>query len=712
MKIVNFSIFLDKMGENNITRGLNMFYVIDKKTETGAQGFVVLNEKKDGAKRDYDEYPSRIHNFDNTREGSLQGIKYCANQRAINLDKHYDWYDALHEFFEILGENTTEDDVSLIEGVYNSFNLKKLKDNLENNIKKQKPREVRNNLFVYNLAKFPKILARMIGVNEELCADLSKAILREDYQAAFNLLSEDNVKSSDVASTNDEIDVWKYVSFNENSSYNSITSYEYIDQDTYKKETFIDQDTYIPTIFKHYYPTRNSYKYAGSEEKEKERCIKIPCGEQLSKRVEALDNYIWGLKYIHNGDYKKRKSKEQLAKVFNSNKDDYKDDSRMRKFQRFDNLPNYQNYKGIARYICDLVSTFKLDNNIKYVLMPYPSSKKGNTNMVQIISKILGADPEYSRYFIDGSDIIERIADEASAHEGDNDARNVERHMESLEIKTDKIEQYKHENVIFVVFDDVTTTGSSLEALDRLLQDKGIKNIINFVFGKSLSWYSFIEQKDFKFNSNELYNLCPPRLDKVEIDKVENIIWDLDNTLKAKYKDKSNDNLKWYGGLDKILNDSRFKHRIVTNRSKNKMSNAELELINSSNNLDMVSNNKPFRKWDNIKHTKIYWEYDFWSEEYADSPIIKNPYFSKPSSFPVENALHAFNNEDGPWYPKTRKNTIGVGNNEADIAAYKRAGIYSVLVRWGNKAKIEDTFGANECFDTVEDFTKWLQSRM
>ena len=61
---------------------------------------------------------------------------------------------------------------------------------------------------------------------------------------------------------------------------------------------------------------------------------------------------------------------------------------------------------------------------------------------------------------------------------------------------------------------------------------------------------------------------------------------------------------------------------------------------------------------------------------------------------------------------ETRKNTIGVGNNEADIAAYKRAGIYSVLVRWGNKAKIEDTFGANECFDTVEDFTKWLQSKM
>lgn len=701
MKIVNFSIFLDKMGENNITRGLNMFYVIDKKTETGAQGFVVLNEKKDGAKRDYDECPSRIHNFDNTREGSLQGIKYCANQRAINLDKHYDWYDALHEFFEILGENATEDDVSLIEGVYNSFNLKKLKDNLENNIKKQKPREVRNNLFVYNLAKFPKILARMIGVNEELCADLSKAILREDYQAAFNLLSEDNVKSSDVAGTNDEIDVWKYVSFNENSSYNSITSYEYIDQDTYKKETFIDQDTYIPTIFKHYYPTRNSYKYAGSEEKEKERCIKIPCGEQLSKRVEALDNYIWGLKYIHNGDYKKRKSKEQLAMVFNSNKDDYKDDSRMRKFQRFDNLPNYQDYKGITRYICDLVSTFKLDNNIKYVLMPYPSSKKGNTNMVQIISKILGADPEYSRYFIDGSDIIERIADEASAHEGDNDARDVEKHMESLEIKTDKVKQYKHENVIFVVFDDVTTTGSSLEALDRLLQDKGIKNIINFVFGKSLSWYSFIEQEDFKFNSKGIES-------KPQLENVKNIIWDLDNTLKEK------GDTEWYGGLDKILNDSRFKHRIVTNRSKNKMSNEEIELIDSSNNLDIVPNNKPFKKFNIISiqdghREKLYWEYDFLD---GVSKTIKNPYFSKPSSFPVENALYEFNKEDGPRYSETCKNTIGVGNNEADIAAYKRAGIYSVLVRWGNKAKIEDTFGADECFDTVEDFTKWLQSRM
>lgn len=701
MKIVNFSIFLDKMGENNITRGLNMFYVIDKKTETGAQGFVVLNEKKDGAKRDYDEYPSRIHNFDNTREGSLQGIKYCANQRAINLDKHYDWYDALHEFFEILGENTTEDDVSLIEGVYNSFNLKKLKNNLENNIKKQKPREAGNNLFVYNLAKFPKILARMIGVNEKLCANLSKAILREDYQAAFNLLSEDNVKSSDVAGTNDEIDVWKYVSFNENSSYNSITSYEYIDQDIYKKETFIDQDTYIPTIFKHYNPTRNSYKYNGRG------CIEIQ-DEQLSKRVTDLENYIWGLKYIPDGDDEKREYKKKLTTVFKSYKDDSRD-SGMRKFQRFDNLPNYQDYKGIARYICDLVSTFKLDANIKYILMPYPSSKMGDTNIVQIISKILGNDPIYSRYFIDGSDIIERIADEASAHVGNNKGRNATERMKSLEIKTDKVKQYEHENVIFVVFDDVTTTGSSLEALDRLLQGKGIKNIVNFVFGKSIKWYSFIERKDFKFNSNELYNLCPPRLDKVE-----NIIWDLDNTLKAKYKDKSNDNLKWYDGLDKIINNTYFKHIIATNRSKSNMSYEELELINSSS-LEISGNNNPFKKVDIVseqkENKKLYWEYDFLDD---GSLTIKNLYFSKPSAFPVQNALYLFNKEQDKdhRYPETCKNTIGVGNNEADIAAYKRAGIYSVLVRWGNKAKIEDTFGADACFDTVEDFTKWLQSRM
>lgn len=696
MKIVNFSIFLDKMGENNITRGLNMFYVIDSIDNNGRKSYEILTENElDINGKQQNVNANEIHSFSNTDEV----VKYCAKRRSINLEEEGNAYSNLYVFLKILQDDVTEAEATLIELVYGKIYLNSLRAKFKNKINRPGD-EAKNDLFFYNLAKFPKILARMIGINEELCADLSKAILREDYQAAFNLLSEDNIKSSDVASTNDEIDVWKYVSFNENSSYNSSASYEYIDQDIYKKETFIDQDTYIPTIFKHYNPTRNSYKYAGSEEKEKERCIKIPCGEQLSKRVETLDNYIWGLKYIHDGDAKKREYKKHLTTVFNSYKDDSRD-SGMREFQRFDNLPNYQDYKGIARYICDLVSTFKLDPNIKYVLMPYPSSKMGNTNMVQIISKILGADPKYSRYFIDGSDIVERIADEASAHGGNNDARNVEKHMESLEIKTDKIEQYKRENVIFVVFDDVTTSGASLEALDRMLQDKGIKNIINFVFGKSLRWYSFIEQKDFKFNSKGIES-------KPQLENVKNIIWDLDNTLKEK------GDTEWYGGLDKILNDSRFKHRIVTNRSKNKMSNEEIELIDSSNNLDIVPNNKPFKKFNIISiqdghREKLYWEYDFLD---GVSKIIKNPYFSKPSAFPVQNALYAFNNEDGPWYPETCKNTIGVGNNEADIAAYKRAGIYSVLVRWGNKAKIEDTFGANECFDTVEGFTKWLQSRM
>ena len=525
----------------------------------------------------------------------------------------------------------------------------------------------------------------MTKLNQELCEKIAAAIIQNDYQTAVNLLPKNDDKGRYVTHVKKN-NVWKYVNFNENSSYSSSTSYEYIDQDIYKKETFIDQDTYIPTIFKHYNPTRNSYKYNGNG------CIEIQ-DKQLSKRVIDLENYIWGLKYIHDGDDEKREYKKQLTTVFNS----YQNNPRMREFQRFDNLPNYQDYKGIARYICDLVSTFKLNPNIKYVLMPYPSSKMGNTNMVQIISKILGADPEYSRYFIDGSDIVERIADEASAHGGNNKGRNATERMKSLEIKTDKVKQYEHENVIFVVFDDVTTTGSSLEALDTLLQNKGIKNIINFVFGKSLSWYSFIEQKDFKFYSNNLYNLYP-----IQLDKVENIVWDLDNTLKAK------GDTNWYGGLDKILNDSRFKHIIVTNRARKNMREEEKDFLDASELKRICGHQLSLKIKDNDWGHTLYWNYDFLYNNDDDSKKIKEPYFSKPSSEPIHAALFLLGGK-GPYYTEIRKNTIGVGNNEADIAAYKRAGIYSVLVRWGNEAKIEDTFGADACFDTVEDFTKWLQ---
>lgn len=648
--------------------------------------FLIFTQKIMDHYKEYSQYVAC--SFPDTNEGKLQLVEYCANQQSIDLsiDENDNYYTALYKFFNVLGDNVTYFDATLIEGVYSSFNLKTLRNNLEQNIKD--PKGYKNDLFVHILARFPNILSRMIKLNQELCEKIAAAIIQNDYQTAVNLLPKNDDKGRYVTYVKKN-NVWKYVNFNENSSYNSSTSYEYIDQDIYKKETFIDQDTYIPTIFKHYNPTRNSYKYNGNG------CIEIQ-DKQLSKRVIDLENYIWGLKYIHDGDDEKRECKKQLTTVFNS----YQNNPRMREFQRFDNLPNYQDYKGIAKYIYDLVSTFKLDANIKYILMPYPSSKMGNTNMVQIISKILGNDPIYSRYFIDGSDIIERIANEASAHGGNNKGRNATERMKSLEIKTDKVKQYEHENVIFVVFDDVTTTGSSLEALDTLLQNKGIKNIINFVFGKSLSWYSFIEQKDFKFYSNNLYNLYP-----IQLDKVENIVWDLDNTLKAK------GDTNWYGGLDKILNDSRLKHIIVTNRARKNMREEEKDFLDASELKRICGHQLSLKIKDNDWGHTLYWNYDFLYNNDDDSKKIKEPYFSKPASEPIHAALFLLGGK-GPYYTEMRKNTIGVGNNEADIVAYKRAGIYSVLVRWGNKAKIEDTFGADACFDTVGDFTEWLQSRM
>ena len=222
-----------------------MFYVIDSIDNNGRKSYEILTENEldiNGKQQNVNE--NEIHSFSNIDEV----VKYCAKRRSINLGEEISAYSNLYVFLKILQDDVTEAEATLIELVYGKIYLNSLRAKFKNKINRPGD-EAKNDLFFYNLAKFPKIFARMIGINEELCANLSKAMLREDYQAAFNLLSEDNVKSSDVASTNDEIDVWKYVSFNENSSYNSITSYEYIDQDIYKKETFIDQDTYIPTIF-------------------------------------------------------------------------------------------------------------------------------------------------------------------------------------------------------------------------------------------------------------------------------------------------------------------------------------------------------------------------------------------------------------------------------------------------------------------------------
>lgn len=99
MKIVNFSIFLDKMGENNITRGLNMFYVIDSIDNNGRKSYEILTENEldiNGKQQNVNE--NEIHSFSNIDEV----VKYCAKRRSINLGEEVNAYSNLYVFLKIL----------------------------------------------------------------------------------------------------------------------------------------------------------------------------------------------------------------------------------------------------------------------------------------------------------------------------------------------------------------------------------------------------------------------------------------------------------------------------------------------------------------------------------------------------------------------------------------------------------------------------------
>ena len=189
-------------------RGLNMIYALS--TTYKGKFFIFTQEIMDH----YKEYSQYVEcSFPDTNEGKLQLVEYCANQQSIDLgiDENDNYYTALYKFFNVLGDNVTHIDATLIEGVYSSFNLKTLRNNLEQNIKD--PKGYKNDLFVHILARFPSILSRMIKLNRELCEKIAAAIIQNDYQTAVNLLPKNDDKVRYVTHVKKN-NVWKYVNFN------------------------------------------------------------------------------------------------------------------------------------------------------------------------------------------------------------------------------------------------------------------------------------------------------------------------------------------------------------------------------------------------------------------------------------------------------------------------------------------------------------------
>lgn len=458
-----------------------------------------------------------------------------------------------------------------------------------------------------------------------------------------------------------------------------------------KENVYIDQDTYLPTIFKYYNPTKKSIneKYDVGIETNKEE-------------IHNLLNYVWGLKYI-DGDVEKQRYITNL----NANVQWTAGDRWWEQYNK-----KYSSISGIAVYLRDLCTIFSDKLNRKVVLLPIPSSS-GKDNIVTIVSHILGNDSNYP-YFIDGSDILRRTKSEEPVHSQNGvENRDWRKRIKSLIINR-KINEYR--DAIFLVLDDVTTTGGSLEAVDHYISYYNInpQQIINFVYAKSRPWYEFIEMPDDKYYVKETQSDMEEN-QSLNLDTC-NIIWDLDNTLMP--KDVMNP--QFYQGLENVLGSNNHNQIIVTNRSKKKITENEYRILEmydfkEKNDADDVENRKRYIIHGKTNMYRLRTENDgtkpiFYSKYvFADSDdVVKRIYFLKPSCEPIRNALAILaGSKKFKDIDNIARVTIGVGNNESDIIAYKKAGVYAVLVNWGNKVKIKNSM-ADRVFDNVDEFVRWI----
>ena len=553
-----------------------------------------------------------------------------------------------------------------------------LKSKIETNYeeKRRHPNYILN-IFYDSICKDSVLLSELLWIDKCLAKQVTYLVNKAQYEQVYKLLE------------NSQMSFRNYIDFS--------------------KVSGIDQDTYLPTVFKKYNPVRKSFiKY---DSKSCNRYLEI-MDNSVKQEVESISDYVLCTKYIPDIS-KKEEYLKNINRYFNLN---------IRNSTDWEKVGS----KVIDKYVFDLSQVFP-NKGRKFVLLPYPSSTKNVENMVTTIVKRAA---QKNEQFIDGSNLISREVTEGTASSGDDsNHRDVLKHMKSIKI-FDEIQNYR--GYLFIVIDDVSTTGASLEAADRWLekyQGIPVENIINFVYGKSLNWYSFIENERIKPYAQN-YDSKKIQIQK-EPEEIAAIIWDFDNTLLDKNKDD------FYPELERLIQNSKCKNIIVTNRSENTMKEKHLErlcsmgIAKSDIFLYSTYNNTGDKKseYSSLVQSyveddlqKLYWKYRWW-KELSDAPnSAKVVHFSKPS---VETIRRVHKSKYGGCYYESifKHKEIGIGNNLSDIEAYKKAGVFAILVNYGNKISLSNNPNSeiytkdfkvrpDLVFESQEELINWLESKL
>lgn len=450
------------------------------------------------------------------------------------------------------------------------------------------------------------------------------------------------------------------------------------------KELHADVEQLHPVLFLNYYPLRTA-----------------------SYRDQELElyRYINGLKYVENDS----------------------SDSNLR------NKEYFKEVGGLEKYVDDLLEVL----NNKYVspvlFIGIPSSKVEKKNMIEhIIEEIT----ERQENYINAQFIMEKTEDTITAHENNNEARDIEKHIQSWKLSISDLESYLDYPV--VVLDDVITSGSSFNAAYKYLRDLGFKkeNLHFFAYGKSL--------KNIYLREIEKSRELPRATEATK--PISGIIFDLDQTIintnnihefiGMRYTDRKQfyrrlrtkinrgEDFQFYPSMANILKDLITNHPSIpviflTNNiqftatvyldgnleaiiKKPKTVSEKIPdlYVGDQRVASYVVKEQRYINIEKIHNLISYNDAELYAIDSENVPKIK------PSPDLVYKAI------DAMYLKEENPRIIGVGNTEIDIAAYKNATIESILVNWGNQYEILNQFNADYVFDKIETFEQFLKENI
>ncbi|MFA0481811.1 hypothetical protein AB4648_24110 [Vibrio splendidus] len=141
--------------------------------------------------------------------------------------------------------------------------------------------------------------------------------------------------------------------------------------------------------------------------------------------------------------------------------------------------PTARNHKSAVAHLGDLFAggiDYMMEkigiSKVQLAIVPSSKKDKVSVGLEGVIGYTDAKEVLYNRKF------LVRTQDIDSAHEGG--IRSERQHLETI-----RVDVVPEPNIPLIIFDDVATTGTSLEACEKLIRESGVKEVYMLALGRT-----------------------------------------------------------------------------------------------------------------------------------------------------------------------------------------------------------------------------------